>query len=344
MIPTKFEFIKSELCCFRNVRERSYIVMTSVDSGIETSNNSDDCSINQDGEETINNDSSHLTISDDTMNAEGNTPPLVMSGLHISPVDKCFLFGCYQLPGSQCITINPDLMKKWSSSKTSSIIKRKERAEANNYKKKRSLLERLKRSHPFPIFDISKGCMMRFAALTNNTEYIKRQLHYCDAPDIRGRTPLHIAASRGYTEIVSLLLAHGADPNLRDHMGNTPLHLAAAANKMSMVMLLLKAGADASCLNSEGNSSLKLAQIKLSLLQNCADTEISKIKEEVQSIINMLVTCLQKEKDVEADKKIETLANFYSRLSLSNTTNQVQSDVKDLLASLNNLSVGSKSD
>ncbi|XP_017883624.2 ankyrin repeat domain-containing protein 54-like [Ceratina calcarata] len=125
-------------------------------------------------------------------------------------------------------------------------------------------------------------------------------------------------------------------------MGNTPLHLAVAANKMPVVMLLLKAGADVTCLDHEGNSLLKLAQRKLSLLQNCADTETSKIKEEVQSIIDMLVSCLQQQKDIEADRKIETLVSIYSRLILSNTPNKVQSDVKDLLASLDGLSIGNQ--
>ena len=37
--------------------------------------------------------------------------------------------------------------------------------------------------------------------------------------DDRGRTALMIAAEGGHTEIANLLLAHGADPSLKDKAG-----------------------------------------------------------------------------------------------------------------------------
>ena len=44
--------------------------------------------------------------------------------------------------------------------------------------------------------------------------------------DNNGQTPLHIAASKGYFECLTLLLNGGADPSLTDNDGSTPLHLA----------------------------------------------------------------------------------------------------------------------
>ena len=60
--------------------------------------------------------------------------------------------------------------------------------------------------------------------------------------DIRDSTPLHIAAEKGHSEVVALLLAMGADPNARDIDGHTPLHNAASEG---LAELLLKAGAEA---------------------------------------------------------------------------------------------------
>lgn len=41
-----------------------------------------------------------------------------------------------------------------------------------------------------------------------------------------GSTPLHLAASNGRSEAVSILLRRGADPNIATRTGDTPLHVA----------------------------------------------------------------------------------------------------------------------
>jgi ankyrin repeat protein len=49
--------------------------------------------------------------------------------------------------------------------------------------------------------------------------------------DAFGRTPLHIASARSYTDIAALLVATGADPFARDSEGATPVAIALASNK-----------------------------------------------------------------------------------------------------------------
>jgi ankyrin repeat protein len=59
-----------------------------------------------------------------------------------------------------------------------------------------------------------------------------------------GDTPMHAAAGKGHTEIVALLLEHGADANVRDQNGQAPLHDAASNGHFQVVRLLLAKGAD----------------------------------------------------------------------------------------------------
>jgi len=75
--------------------------------------------------------------------------------------------------------------------------------------------------------------------------------------------PLHLAANRGKTAVVSLLLEHDIDPNSRDIHGNTPLHLAASDERnVGIARLLVSHGADVNALNSEGYTPLAVAEAR----------------------------------------------------------------------------------
>lgn len=47
-----------------------------------------------------------------------------------------------------------------------------------------------------------------------------------NATDKWAFTPLHEAAQKGRTQLCALLLAHGADPTMKNQEGQTPLDLA----------------------------------------------------------------------------------------------------------------------
>ena len=70
-----------------------------------------------------------------------------------------------------------------------------------------------------------------------------------DIIDLRGdsgtRTALHFAAMQGHTDVISLLLQRGADPNVRCEGDQaTPLHFAAEQGELRAVELLVSHGAD----------------------------------------------------------------------------------------------------
>jgi len=68
------------------------------------------------------------------------------------------------------------------------------------------------------------------------------------------------AAARGSPAIVELLLAEGADPNIKEGMnGQTSLHLAASMGHVEIVSLLLREGADPNSVDNDGATPLRLA-------------------------------------------------------------------------------------
>ncbi|XP_029918263.1 BCL-6 corepressor-like protein 1 isoform X2 [Myripristis murdjan] len=90
---------------------------------------------------------------------------------------------------------------------------------------------------------------------------------YCLEKDIRevnrrdnaGYTALHEASSRGWTQIVQMLLKHGADVNCSAQDGTRPLHDAVASDNLPIVWLLLNHGADPTLATYSGHTPVKLA-------------------------------------------------------------------------------------
>ncbi|CAK9803990.1 Ankyrin repeat domain-containing protein 54 [Anthophora quadrimaculata] len=338
--------------------------MTSMDSGIETSNNSDDSSIAQNEDRStneINVNSAAATITsteNDVCEIEPNTfrakfghfpysefnfPMLPLNSVNHSHTYHT-IFSQKNVREIENSTPTKNSRSIVQSIDTSKIVFAPQLSTGHRKMQSVRAARKDRLLSMFGIHSCSNDRRMRIAAATNNTIMMKRLLSCGVTPnncDIQGRTPLHIASSRGYTEIVRLLLEYGADASYQDCLGNTPLHLAAATGQVSVVTLLVNAGTDSSCLNRDGYTPLQLVQMKLKFLQNCSeDEDIIKMKEEVQTIVKLcchMVGYVEKHKD--SHKKMETLCNFYSRLSLSNTTMQVQDDVKELLANLGALSI-----
>jgi ankyrin repeat protein len=74
---------------------------------------------------------------------------------------------------------------------------------------------------------------------------------------------LHAAAYRGHTEVVELLIAHGADVNSRDVRGWIPLHAAVDQGHVETGELLIAKGADLNArIKGGGYTVLDLANLK----------------------------------------------------------------------------------
>ena len=93
----------------------------------------------------------------------------------------------------------------------------------------------------------------------------------------QGFTPLMKASARGHTEVVKMLLEHGAEidyqtkiephDNIKDMEGLSALMVAAVSRQLETVKLLLDKGADIDLRNKEGRTALMLSASLESLIK-----------------------------------------------------------------------------
>ncbi len=104
------------------------------------------------------------------------------------------------------------------------------------------------------------------AVIEQQTEMLRVLLEHGADPDLRGgsegQTPLHRAVSFGQRQMVTLLLQHGADPNIRDDFGAMPLlsiyEFETPEEWEEIVKKLLEHGADANMSDTFGRTFLHM--------------------------------------------------------------------------------------
>ncbi|XP_039634828.1 ankycorbin isoform X3 [Perca fluviatilis] len=74
--------------------------------------------------------------------------------------------------------------------------------------------------------------------------------------DTEGKSALHVAAARGQTDCLSVILAHGADLSFTDAAGFNPLHLAAKNNHTECCKKLIQSKCPIDAVDSSGKAAL----------------------------------------------------------------------------------------
>uniref|UniRef100_A0A8C1XGN4 Protein phosphatase 1 regulatory subunit n=1 Tax=Cyprinus carpio TaxID=7962 RepID=A0A8C1XGN4_CYPCA len=107
-----------------------------------------------------------------------------------------------------------------------------------------------------------------------------------------GGTALHVAAAKGYTEVLKLLIQAGYDVNIKDYDGWTPLHAAAHWGKEEACRILVEHLCEMDIVNKVGQTAFDVA-----------DEDVLGYLEELQKKQNLL---LSEKKDVKKSPLIET--------------------------------------
>ncbi len=88
------------------------------------------------------------------------------------------------------------------------------------------------------------------------TTFLKKDGINVNAVDEQGMAPIHYACSKGYRDIVKLLLEKEADVSMVSNRSVTPLHMAVSSGNKEIIKMLVDAGADVNATDKEGKSVL----------------------------------------------------------------------------------------
>uniref|UniRef100_A0AAQ5YMG6 Protein phosphatase 1 regulatory subunit n=1 Tax=Amphiprion ocellaris TaxID=80972 RepID=A0AAQ5YMG6_AMPOC len=117
-----------------------------------------------------------------------------------------------------------------------------------------------------------------------------------------GGTALHVAAAKGYVEVLKLLIQAGYDVNIKDYDGWTPLHAAAHWGKEEACRILVENLCDMDLINKMGQTPFDVA-----------DEDVLGYLEELQKKQNLLMS---EKKDVKKSPLIETTTTGDNNQSL----------------------------
>jgi uncharacterized protein len=92
-------------------------------------------------------------------------------------------------------------------------------------------------------------------------EYSGLKLSDVNTKSLFNDYPIHIAATRGSIEEMSLLLAHGADINAAGEHGYLPIHDAVEQDKVAAISWLIENGALVDVKNDVGLTPGELAKV-----------------------------------------------------------------------------------
>ncbi|BAM41069.1 serine/threonine-protein kinase ripk4 [Theileria orientalis strain Shintoku] len=164
-----------------------------------------------------------------------------------------------------------------------------------------------------------------YAFLSSDTDFQRILINRTTNQMLGSQTPLHYASSKGKTEVVEVLLKHGAPVNSLTHEGATALHLAALNGHLEVVKLLVNSRASLQLSLKTGETPLHLAiyglhvDVVAFLVDLYRDQNLQSMKG--PSLWHALVCGIFREDDQRAPKDLkeppQPFENVIGRLSLA---------------------------
>jgi len=155
---------------------------------------------------------------------------------------------------------------------------------------------------------------LSYATANNDAQMVLFLLDNGASPNtrnLRGETPLHIAAALGYVKILELLVKNGgAWLEVEDEVGDTPLHFAVREGQVEAIECLLNLGADPGHSNEDDETPIVLAE-------DLGDTKIIRIFEQLAGGSSN-VAAADADDHLNFDSHIKLLSTEVSKLSLAN--------------------------
>jgi len=154
--------------------------------------------------------------------------------------------------------------------------------------------------------------------------------------DNKGRTALHMAVCKNHQHVVEYLMQAGADSSKRDVNNNTALHLAALGghSKVSALILANSRPETVMAEDMHGHTPLYLAHLRLKKVQESFRNHmtLSDVQDELQYIIDIISTFVEKHGNVESREKLLRLKTNIARIHLQDK--EAMDEVDLLLQSL----------
>uniref|UniRef100_A0A182JTV9 HIT domain-containing protein n=1 Tax=Anopheles christyi TaxID=43041 RepID=A0A182JTV9_9DIPT len=218
------------------------------------------------------------------------------------------------------------------------------------------------RSSPYRTIRPSALLTSRFleAVSHNNTEKVKEMIQQGMSPNTYesyfNRSALHIACSRGFRDIVRVLLENGANPNIRDKNLNTPLHLASSTESVEVVQMLLDYGTNVLLRDSNGLlaldfsiGKLRLSERIISKMQMLTQSDIHKHREKTAVVCERIFAVFKQQirnldlprQGLDQEKLEQMLNDFSQQLG---KVRQRQIDFDSIVDQISNLKVKSEID